>query len=583
MSYTHAPGADKNFGMRLTDVEARNAYDGMACKRHKTMSTSTKLLLAALLVGFAIHDAHADKKTVCGITVNSSDELQTFRRSLPADKFQFVELVERGRPDWLASACQQGIRCDVLLISGHYDGRNEFYSQQVDVEEFLPVDELERVSCSASCPGLFSQLKEVYLFGCNTLNPETAHSASTEIVRTLSSAGGAERMSHLAGERHAESNRDRMRSIFKGVPVIYGFSAKAPVGATAASMLYRHFQADGIGDVGSGRVSSKLLGRFAANSMTVASGMTDADPRAAERRQYCQFSDDRLSAAQKLDFVHQLLNRDMADVRVFLDRIEKHTASLTAAQRQVADVAAALGSISSDQSTRSRYLEFVRRADPPAIRARLIKLAGSLGWLSPAEERSELMRMVGDLLARDSVSPADAELVCTLNQDRSLDPDLPQLNLSASQTSKLSQATVLACLGSAEGRARMLAAATSPNPSDVRLAQIYLRHRPIADPDELRDVTTSITRMRGSEAQVLALEALSAHHLTDPDSLDALTRLFAATDSASVQAAVAGVLIRSDYTAVDSPQLAQLLRQHRLKMVGSDLIDVLIRHLERRS
>src|SRR5262249_51817298 len=195
--------------------------------------------------------------------------------------------------DWLASACQQGIRCDVLVISGHYDGRNEFYSQQVDVEEFLPIDELERVSCSASCPGLFSQLKEVYLFGCNTLNPETAHSASTEIVRTLSAGGAqgaAERMSHLAGERHAESNRDRMRSIFKGVPVIYGFSAKAPVGPTAASMLYRHFQADGIGAVGTGRISSKLLGRFAANSMTVASGMTDSDPRAVARRQFYRFS-----------------------------------------------------------------------------------------------------------------------------------------------------------------------------------------------------------------------------------------------------------------------------------------------------
>ena len=551
------------------------------------MSTSTKILLAALLVGFAIHDAYADKKTVCGITVNSSDELQAFRRNLPADKFQFVELVERGRPDWLASACQQGIRCDVLIISGHYDGRNEFYSQQVDVEEFLPIDELERVSCSASCPGLFSQLKEVYLFGCNTLNPETARSASTEIVRTLSSAGGApgaaERMSHLAGERHAESNRDRMRSIFKGVPVIYGFSAKAPVGPTAASMLYRHFQADGIGDVGTGRVSSKLVGRFAANSMTVASGMTDADPRAAERRQYCRFSDDRLTAAQKLDFVHQLMSQDMTDMRMFLDRIEKYTASLSDAQRQVADVTSALARIASDQQTRSRYLDFVRRADPPAIRARLIKLAGSLGWLSPAEERSELMRMIGDLLAKDAVSPGDAELVCTLNQDRSLDPDIAQLSLSAAQATKLSQATVLACLGSTEAHARMLAAATSSNAADVKLAQIYLRHRPIADSGELHSLTVDITRMRGSEAQVLALEALSLHHLTDPDSLEALANLFAATDSAGVQGAVAGVLIRSDYTAIDSPQLAQLLRQHRLRVAGSDLIDVLIRHLERRS
>src|SRR5262249_18790213 len=157
--------------------------------------------------------------------------------------------------------------------------------------------------------------------------------------------------------------------------------------------LYRHFQSDGIGDVGTGRVSSKLVARFSANSMTVASGMTDADPRAAERRQFCQFSDDRLSTAQKLDFVHQILNRNMADVRMFLDRIEKYTGSLGEAQRQVADVSAAFSRIASDQTARTRYIEFVRSADPPAIRARLIKLAGSLGWLTPTEQHGEMMRM----------------------------------------------------------------------------------------------------------------------------------------------------------------------------------------------
>ena len=560
---------------------------GHRARYRQFMSSTTKLAITALLVGLAIHDAQADKKTVCGITVNSSDELQTFRRSLPADKFQFVELVEHGRPDWLASACKQGIRCDVLVISGHYDGRNEFYSQQVEVEEYLPIDEMERVSCSASCPGLFSQLKEVYLFGCNTLNPETAHSSSSEIRRNLTSASysaaGAEQMSHAAGERHAESNRDRMRSIFKGVPVIYGFSAKAPVGPTAASMLYRHFQADGIGDVGTGRVSSKLLARFSANGMTVASGMTDADPRAVERRQFCQFSDDRLSTAQKLDFVHQILNRNMADVRMFLDRIEKYTASLSDAQRQVADVAAALSLIAGDQAARSRYLDFVRSADPPAIRARFIKLAGSLGWLTPAEQRAEMMRMIGDLLAKDLASPADAELVCSLNDDRALDAELAHLPLAEAQIARPVQAVMLACLGSAEGHARMLSAATSANPADVKLAQLYFRHRPISVNEELRALTVGVTRMRSSEAQVVALETLALHNLTDPDSLDALANLFAGTDSASVQAAVAGVLIRSDYSGIDSPQLAQLLRQSRLRVSGGELIDVLIRRLERRS
>ncbi|HEV8255730.1 MAG TPA: hypothetical protein VGR42_02040, partial [Casimicrobiaceae bacterium] len=278
------------------------------------MSTSTKIFfLTALLAALWAPAAHADKKTVCTITVNSPDEKETFRRSLPPDKYQFVELVERGRPDWLESACRQGVRCDVLVISGHYDGGNEFFPDRLEADEFLPVAEMERVSCSDSCPGLFSQLKEVYLFGCNTLNPEALRSASAEIGRSLIRSGhsraDAERLSRALSTRHGESSRDRMRLIFKDVPVIYGFSSKAPVGPLAASMLDRYFQAGAGGEIGSGRASARMLGRFAANSMVVTSGLRDSDPYAAHRRDVCQFSNDRLSPAQKLAFVHQLLNR----------------------------------------------------------------------------------------------------------------------------------------------------------------------------------------------------------------------------------------------------------------------------------
>ena len=189
------------------------------------MSTSTKIfLLTALLVAAWVPAVHAEKKTVCSITVNSPDEKETFRRSLPADKYQFVELVERGRPDWLESACRQGIRCDVLVISGHYDGGNEFFPDRLEADEFLPVAEMERVSCSDSCRGLFSQLKEVYLFGCNTLNPEALRSASAEIGRSLVRSGfsraDADRLSRGLSARHGESSRDRMRLIFKALLVL---------------------------------------------------------------------------------------------------------------------------------------------------------------------------------------------------------------------------------------------------------------------------------------------------------------------------------------------------------------------------
>ena len=141
--------------------------------------------LAMLAVAAAVHasPAQAAKKTVCTITVNSANEKNAFRRHLPADRYEFVELVERGRPDWLESARRKGIRCDVLIISGHYDGLyyaggTEFFSEHVDAQEFLPVDEMERAACSEPEDGLFSRLKEVYLFGCNTLNPEALRSAA---------------------------------------------------------------------------------------------------------------------------------------------------------------------------------------------------------------------------------------------------------------------------------------------------------------------------------------------------------------------------------------------------------------------
>ena len=138
---------------------------------------------------FGVLEAHAGKSTVCTVTVNSPNEKETLRRVLPEDKFQFVELVERGRPDWLASACRQNLRCDVLVISGHFDGGTEFYSDRLDARESLPVAELERASCSASCSGLFSQLKEVYLFGCNTLNAATPDSTAAEVARSLVRSG----------------------------------------------------------------------------------------------------------------------------------------------------------------------------------------------------------------------------------------------------------------------------------------------------------------------------------------------------------------------------------------------------------
>jgi hypothetical protein len=372
------------------------------------MARKFALLLALVATLCAFPQARAAKSTVCTITVNSADEKQTFRRYLPEDKYQFVELVERGRPDWLASACRQRVRCDVLIISGHFNGE-EFFSEHLDSNEFLPVAEMERASCSNSCSGLFSQLKEVYLFGCNSLNAEAGISASAEIARTMIRAGrskaDAERVSRALNARHSESNRDGMRRIFVNVPVIYGFSSVAPVGATAASTLNRYFHSASSVEVGSGRVNARLLGQFSTNGMTATAGMRASDPRAGYRQEVCQFVDDRLSPAQTMAFIHQILGRDMTEVRMFLDRIESFAASLTESERQTPSFTVAFDELASDQPARERFLAFARDANEPPLRARMIKLAHKLGWLSPDGERDELVRLAQDLLAGGRMVP----------------------------------------------------------------------------------------------------------------------------------------------------------------------------------
>lgn len=527
--------------------------------------------------------------TVCTITVNSADEKEAFRRHLPADKFRFVELVERGRPDWLESARQAGIRCDVLIISGHYDGGdyaggNEFFSEHVDSHEYLPVDEMERVACSDPDNGLFSHLKAVYLFGCNTLNPEALRSAPSEIARTLVQSGhspaDAERLARGLSARYADSSRDRMRHIFKDVPALYGFSSVAPLGPTAATYLDRYLQSGGTREVVSGRASPRILGYFPGHSLTSTRGTTDADPDAGFRRDACRFFDDRLSPAQKASFAHQVLGRDMAEVRLLLDRLEHFAASLDEATRQRPDVARALEAIAQDQPARERYLQFMRASDQPAVRAPMVELAGAFGWLSASGKRAELMRMIGDQFAQNAVGAGAVDVACRLNRDDQLDGAWHALSRTA-HADDAGHAAILACLGSTDDRMRVVQALTSPRNADVQIAQVYLRHRPIADVDELRDVAAGIAQMTDTDAQVRALNTLAHHRLSDPATLDELTRLFPVARSVDVQRAIAGILIRSDYDAIAKPEVLRALLDHRLKSPdGRDLIDVLIHRLQ---
>jgi hypothetical protein len=542
----------------------------------------------ALLAGVAAAGpigAVAAPKTVCTVTINSADERETFQRHLPPGQYRFVELVQRGQPDWFTAACQRGVTCDALIISGHFDDGTEFYTDRFENHEALTVHEMQRASCSASCNSLFSQLKEVYLFGCNTLKSDPRHVASAEIERSLLRAGqsrsDAQQVASLLNARYGESNRERLRHIFKDVPVLYGFSSKAPLGRYAGPLLERYFQTAPPGEVASGRASPALLELFGPTSMISVAGITDADPQAGFRADMCGLADDKPSDANKVAFMHDVLRRDMTEVRMFLDHLERFAASLGPTQRLQPDVMAAFGRIEADRGTRERFLEFARDADRATVQARMLALARSLGWLSPAQEQAEFVRMVADRMSRDDIGKHEVDLVCSTRQGPR--PELVrQLQASdAARPDRVAHAAVLACLGDERAHERTVRALTSALDDDVAVAQAYLRHRPLAGVNEVRAVASGIGRMTAPGAQVRALETLGKQRLADPQSLQEIARLFPQARSLQVQRAIAGILIRSDTKMLARSDLARSLRQHRLKSPdGQDVIDVLIRLLQ---
>jgi hypothetical protein len=514
---------------------------------------------ACLLALAAAPALAGERQVVCTITVNSADEREAFRRFLPAGSFDFVELVEPGRPDWLASSCQRGVQCDVLLVSGHFAG-SEFYSSRPETRETLEVDEIERVQCSGSC-GLFAKLKEVYLFGCDSLKPEPVKSAMPEIVRGLVKAGAgaaqAQAVARAWSEREAESSRARMQRLFTNVPVIYGFSSLAPYGRVAGPMLERFFNNGGAQDVGTGQASEGLLKIFAPASMTVTRGAAE-DPS-------CRYHDDRVSAARKLDALAAELAGEMPAARMAFGRLEKFLAGLAPAERESVDFAMQRATLAGDAAARERYLQLLRETADPALRVRMAHVANDVGWLDAAGHRAELARTIHDVVAADAVDFGEVDLICALNKDDALVNELKLFNVATILPAHSAGAAAGACAGDGKSRENALRALSSADEHDVRMAQALLRHRPITDAAELRQVAAGISSMKASAAQVRAIETLARLHVADTQVLEQLAALYSRARSPDVQRALAEVFLRSDLGGIDTRALGERLQRDRLR------------------
>ena len=188
------------------------------------------------------------KPTVCSVTINSSEEKEVFKFYL-GEEFNFVELTEygtkKGADDWFIGACNKGVECDILVVSGHFGG--SFFVTETNYR--LALTELSRRSCQRVCDGILKKPREVFLFGCNTTAGKSQdHRTPQEYTEVLINDGfsrrQAEQISAFRYSPIGQKTKDRMRQVFP-YSRIYGFHSQAPSGKNIVPRLESYFESVG--------------------------------------------------------------------------------------------------------------------------------------------------------------------------------------------------------------------------------------------------------------------------------------------------------------------------------------------------
>lgn len=189
------------------------------------------------------------KYQVCSITINSSDEIETFKEFLSPQDFDFLELLpsevnelQDHSDHWFNLACEQDYKCDILIISGHFGGT--FFGKSGYA---LPTELLEEKACQKNCGGILSDVKEIFLFGCNTMaSKKTDFRSYTDYLQVLLDHGMArETAERVVAARYSPLESPfyaRMNFIFSGSHTIYGFDQLSPLGEHIREPLRKYLQ-----------------------------------------------------------------------------------------------------------------------------------------------------------------------------------------------------------------------------------------------------------------------------------------------------------------------------------------------------
>ncbi len=370
------------------------------------MTKLYQFLFAAMLFASSENSFASAKKNLCSITINSSDEAQLFKSQLSPKQWNFIEIAptdaSSGSKNWFSEACQQNIRCDVLIISGHFGGFF-FGSSKLN----LTMDELEKNSCDQKCDGILKQPREVFLFGCNTLASKDQDERTPEQYMQVLLADGfsMEQASQIVSFRYSgygDSFKQRMTGVFATTPRIYGYSSAGPKGVHVSPFLKKYLQSraadyanfDAYDKKLGTKKNEKLLTALSKFGITQAQGSIP-NLQNVEEKPYCYIRSEKVTSVQKLTYIQGLFKTNSAikmlsHIEEFLYRIKNNPGGLTVDEKKIFD------QLSTDEHLRTDLMSLLQLKGDIylPLKINILKTLEDLGLISAAYYKEAFRQLI---------------------------------------------------------------------------------------------------------------------------------------------------------------------------------------------
>lgn len=401
-----------------------------------------------------------NKFTVCAITINSDNEKKVFQNQIKkhSDKMNpIVELTDFDSDRWFEKACESGVVCDQLIVSGHFAGM--FFGKS---DKKLSIDEMENKGCSKKCDGILSHPYEVFLFGCNTLSTKEKDSRSPEqYLQILLADGIPRREAEMVMESRygniGDDHKSKMKRAFGGEKKqLYGFYSVGPSGSAIESFLKKYFDKVDIYkrlkklstqrmidqvDMANSELKEALK---VTNFTQCPSGGAD-DELDEKKRIICGLRDSRKNVDQKLSLVLDALMGD--NYLSFIPSIDQFfqehpPGQFTADQKKV------LTEISQNKVIHDQVLNLINKTKNLTMVMEWIKFAAHLKFINEEQESQMITKRVAEVFSKN-LSLEDKDMICSLDH-RSIGKIKLKLSDIKFNTFTNNDFKAIGCLGSAD-------------------------------------------------------------------------------------------------------------------------------------